>query len=461
MIKRNNKKGFTIVELVIVIAVIAILAAVLIPTFSGIIKKANISKDTQLAKNLNTILLSEEAEGKKPADFSEVLSVLRENGYVVENLNPTTEGYYFVWESSTNQILLVDESFKLAYSSKDLEDGVATIGATWFFAVKDATLIDAIKAAGGSVIPAVDSTWIAGDATKVKELLTQGGVVTLNESITLEVAPKHASGTKNDAIRLVGTTVTYNLAGQTMTATTAFDTSFKNDKGVKTGYALIHAGEDAVVVLEDGNIVASVQENENGFSLYGVLRVFDGASATVENMNVVYNGASTATAGGTGAVFCTGGPGTLTVKDTVVTVANAMGAEIAEGTATFENVTFKNAGDGAWNDICVAASSGGTANIKSGTYVAATSGDKSGYCVGVLTTGGTLNISGGTFEGKLFIGNDHESTSVDSVINITGGTFNGKAFNSLTAADWATLAGVDASCVTGAGTSNVTIKVAK
>ena len=459
MIKRNNKKGFTIVELVIVIAVIAILAAVLIPTFAGIIKKANISKDTQLAKNLNTILISEEAEGNKPADFSEVLSVLRENGYVVENLNPTTEGCYFVWESASNQIMLVDKDFQIIYVAEALTENTS-IGATWFFAVKDAELVEAVKTAGGSVVPAVDTAWIAGDATKVKELLTQGGVVTLNESITLDVAPKHSSGTKNDAIRLVGTTVTYNLAGQTMTATTAFDTSFK-DGTRKTGYSLIHAGKDAVVALEDGNIVASVQENENGLSLYGVLRVFDGASATVENINVVYNGASTGAVGGTGAVFCLGGPGTLTVKDTVVTVANAMGAEIAEGTATFENVTFKNAGDGAWNDICVGVSFGGTANIKSGTYIAATNGTKSGYCVGVLTTGGTLNISGGTFEGKLFIGNDHEPTSVDSVINITGGTFDGKAFNSLTAADWATLANVDASCVTGAGTNNVTIKVAK
>ena len=37
----NNKKGFTIVELVIVIAVIAILAGVLIPTFSGIVGNYN------------------------------------------------------------------------------------------------------------------------------------------------------------------------------------------------------------------------------------------------------------------------------------------------------------------------------------------------------------------------------------------------------------------------------------
>ena len=51
MKKRNNKKGFTIVELVIVIAVIAILAAVLIPTFSGVVEKANESSALQACRN--------------------------------------------------------------------------------------------------------------------------------------------------------------------------------------------------------------------------------------------------------------------------------------------------------------------------------------------------------------------------------------------------------------------------
>lgn len=50
--KKSNRKGFTITELVIVIAVIAILAAVLIPTFSTIVKKANDSSDLQTARNI-------------------------------------------------------------------------------------------------------------------------------------------------------------------------------------------------------------------------------------------------------------------------------------------------------------------------------------------------------------------------------------------------------------------------
>lgn len=38
---KKNKKGFTLVELIVVLVIIAILAAVLIPTMSGYIKRAN------------------------------------------------------------------------------------------------------------------------------------------------------------------------------------------------------------------------------------------------------------------------------------------------------------------------------------------------------------------------------------------------------------------------------------
>ena len=58
--KRLNKKGFTIVELVIVISVIAILSAVMIPTFTGIVKKAKKSAAEQEADTALTAVLTEE-----------------------------------------------------------------------------------------------------------------------------------------------------------------------------------------------------------------------------------------------------------------------------------------------------------------------------------------------------------------------------------------------------------------
>ena len=60
--KRNAKKAFTITELVIVIAVIAILAAVLIPTFTYVVNKARESAAMQACKNVSTQVLSYELE---------------------------------------------------------------------------------------------------------------------------------------------------------------------------------------------------------------------------------------------------------------------------------------------------------------------------------------------------------------------------------------------------------------
>ena len=58
--KNTKKKGFTIVELVIVIAVIAILAAVLIPTFTNVVAKAKESVALQEAKNAYTAIVAED-----------------------------------------------------------------------------------------------------------------------------------------------------------------------------------------------------------------------------------------------------------------------------------------------------------------------------------------------------------------------------------------------------------------
>ena len=55
--KNTKKRGFTIVELVIVIAVIAILASVLIPTFANVVANAKESAALQNARNAWTAYL--------------------------------------------------------------------------------------------------------------------------------------------------------------------------------------------------------------------------------------------------------------------------------------------------------------------------------------------------------------------------------------------------------------------
>ena len=95
------KKGFTIVELVIVIAVIAILAAVLIPTFTSVTEKAKESAALQQARNAQTaITVSDNAD---PNDTDDIGAnyIIEVNGYKFKvvngqlGVNPvsSTDGY--------------------------------------------------------------------------------------------------------------------------------------------------------------------------------------------------------------------------------------------------------------------------------------------------------------------------------------------------------------------------------
>ena len=79
--KKTNKKGFTIVELVIVIAVIAILAGVMIPTFGNIIENANknavLQGATSAYKSLHAIdLLDGTIEGSADPEVATEITKL-------------------------------------------------------------------------------------------------------------------------------------------------------------------------------------------------------------------------------------------------------------------------------------------------------------------------------------------------------------------------------------------------
>ena len=90
----KNKKGFTLVELVIVIAVIAILAAVLLPTFGGIIANARTSSANSQAKGgldnyYSSAYPGTAGEMMSMTDLEDISVVVNVNGkyyaYVLEN----------------------------------------------------------------------------------------------------------------------------------------------------------------------------------------------------------------------------------------------------------------------------------------------------------------------------------------------------------------------------------------
>lgn len=94
---KNSKKGFTLVELIIVVAVIALLAAVLIPTFSSLISKANQAKDEALVSNLNkAVALSTE----KYDNVHDVLEAVKANaGFDVAKISASVSEHEILWDS--------------------------------------------------------------------------------------------------------------------------------------------------------------------------------------------------------------------------------------------------------------------------------------------------------------------------------------------------------------------------
>ena len=299
---RSNKKGFTIVELVIVIAVIAILAAVLIPTVAGLVKKANISADQQAVKQMNSALAIYAAENGNPKDIIEVKKALDESLVNVNGgLVPVTQGYAFYWDSANNQIILVS-------SEDEIKSGWKILTANSFGSlVKVETAADLKNA-------------IATSSSNKPALIKLNADLALDDAINVEE----------------GNVVTIDLNGKKLTTSVGSYTTLSG----KTSKAVIMVDEGATLNIEGGNVI--IPENGN----CGIVN--QNGSLTLKN--------TTVTSSALAAIFVDGHSDTaivdsdITVKSTGFAITANSNSDASDGISLSivdSDIVYDGTGDGA------------------------------------------------------------------------------------------------------------------
>ena len=181
MKKQNKKRGFTIIELTIVVSVIAILSAVLIPTFSGVIKRANLSADEQAVRAINLELAG--ADDSDLANLASVEEYLNELGLTINDYKPVSKNYKFAYAPSLKKVVLVDSNNKVVYPKEYANQEVTVENAVEDEVVElspadDLALIAASR--GGEIVVPAENL-----AMDTALYLTKNTTVTLNGTISV------------------------------------------------------------------------------------------------------------------------------------------------------------------------------------------------------------------------------------------------------------------------------------
>ena len=393
---KNTKKGFTLVELLVVIAILAILATVAVVGYTSFTKKANISNDTVIAKELTTLIQATDINDSVE-DFNDVIDVLHANGFVLANLNTKTEGCFFVWDSKENQILLVDanDGFKVIFP-----EGEYTPNSNWHLAVCDAATCekflvnDTIKNANVQIVPVVteikDLASILGSAG-IEEVYIDESLTVLDDSsavVNLNLGATKVSSPILSSVPFVVNNGTLSIVGGEITAAGEL---LDADGDIQH---IAITGNDGTLNITDTKIIGqknmpinyagadgTMKNVTSTGASWGAMGAFDGSQVTLDGC----------TFDAEEATIWLSSNGTESSEVTRITVNGGTYTAKANTVAVYQ---YPHSGAQGAAEVVI---NGGEFSSEDGKVF---------YCMSSVTGGSKIYVYGGTFQDKSFVADD-------------------------------------------------------
>ncbi len=117
--KKTNKKGFTLAELLIVIAIIAVLIAIAIPTFSGALRNARLQTDHANIRSAYAMVMTANMMGGLDTN---------DDGTIDVAIDSFTGTYYFQKDGTLSGTSVTNGDYKLQVDATVATECSASVG---------------------------------------------------------------------------------------------------------------------------------------------------------------------------------------------------------------------------------------------------------------------------------------------------------------------------------------------
>ena len=286
---KNTKKGFTLVELLVVIAILAILATVAVVGYTSFIDKANTSVDQQAVTQMNTLLQGLDVNDK-PANLFEAIVALRDANVDMEDYKPLSKDMYFFWVKELNRVVYTDKDYKVVYpenlveTTHKIEDGWYSLSGiveeddSWEDAITDGS----VSISDGAQLVSLMKSFQAGETKGITEIKLTADIDLRGAAVNFGTVTTNISliGEKAD-----GTPVTiYGFRNDTE----AFKSAHNDSQELTSyGFGLFgYLGNGANVTVKNITIKDAVVDGEGSGVAVLAGYIFEGAKLTVENVTI-------------------------------------------------------------------------------------------------------------------------------------------------------------------------------